>query len=86
VALILEALVKKIADMFGMDKDAITVSSPVASYGVDSLIAVGLRNWIVSSAGAETTSIFDVLQSPSLHALAEKVAEKSLYLTATFAR
>jgi hypothetical protein len=84
VSLILGALVEKIAGMFGIDRDDITTDSPVSRYGVDSLIAVELRNWIVTSAGADTTSIFDVLQSPSLIALAEKVARKSRYVSALF--
>lgn len=85
VSLILEALVKKIADMFGIDKNDINPSSPVSRYGVDSLIAVELRNWIISSTGADTASVFDVMQSSSLNALAEKVAQKSRYLRALFA-
>ncbi|TQN68831.1 Highly reducing polyketide synthase azaB, partial [Colletotrichum shisoi] len=75
-ALILDAIVFKLADMFGLDAAEIDKKHPVSRYGVDSLIAVELRNWLVSSAGAETTSIFDVLHSPSLSVLAEKIGEK----------
>ncbi|GJC80769.1 highly reducing polyketide synthase azaB [Colletotrichum liriopes] len=81
VLLILEAIVSKLADMFGLDAAEIDKRYPVSKYGVDSLIAVELRNWLVSSAGAETTSIFDVLHSPSLTILAEKIGEKSRYVS-----
>ncbi|GJD00657.1 type I polyketide synthase [Colletotrichum higginsianum] len=80
VALILDAIVSKLADMFGLDVAEIDKKHPVSKYGVDSLIAVELRNWLVSSAGAETTSIFDVLHSPSLSDLAEKIGEKSRFV------
>lgn len=80
VALILDAIVAKLADMFGLDVAEIDKKHPVSKYGVDSLIAVELRNWLVSSAGAETTSIFDVLHSSSLSVLAEKIGEKSRFV------
>ncbi|KAK1977921.1 type I polyketide synthase [Colletotrichum cereale] len=81
VAIILDAIVSKLADMFGLDVNEIDEKYPVSKYGVDSLVAVELRNWLVSRAGAETTSIFDVLHSPSLSALAEKIGEKSRYVS-----
>lgn len=51
-------------------------SCPLAVYGVDSLVAVEVRNWLAVSAKADL-SIFDIMQSPSLEALAERVTEKS---------
>lgn len=81
VTLILEAIVSKLSEMFGLDAAEIDKKYPVSKYGVDSLIAVELRNWLVSSAGAETTSIFDVLHSPSLSVLAEKIGEKSRFVS-----
>ncbi|KAF9873136.1 polyketide synthase [Colletotrichum karsti] len=81
VVLILDAIISKLAEMFGLDAAEIDKKHPVSKYGVDSLIAVELRNWLVSSAGAETTSIFDVLHSPSLTVLAEKIGEKSRYVS-----
>ncbi|KAK1447450.1 type I polyketide synthase [Colletotrichum melonis] len=81
VALILDAVISKLSEMFGLDAAEIDKKHPVSRYGVDSLIAVELRNWLVSSAGAETTSIFDVLHSPSLSVLAEKIGEKSRFVS-----
>ncbi|KAL0933408.1 polyketide synthase [Colletotrichum truncatum] len=81
ITLIQGAIISKLAEMFGLDASEIDKKYPVSKYGVDSLIAVELRNWLVSSAGAETTSIFDVLHSPSLSILAEKIGEKSRYVS-----
>jgi hypothetical protein len=73
------AIIAKLSDMFMIPEAEIDKSMSMARYGVDSLVAVELRNWLVAGAQAEI-SIFDVLQSPSLSALAGKVAAKSKYI------
>ena len=65
--------------MFMIPEAEIDASLPTSEYGVDSLVAVELRNWLFAKAAAEM-SIFDMLQSKSLNALAEKVATKSAYV------
>lgn len=57
----------------------IDLSKPPAHFGVDSLIAVELRNMLVLQAAADI-SIFDILQTASLAALARLVSEKSRHL------
>ncbi|RYC58352.1 hypothetical protein CHU98_g7869 [Xylaria longipes] len=57
----------------------IDLSKPPAHFGVDSLVAVELRNMLVLQAAADI-SIFNILQTPSLAALAATVAEKSRHL------
>ena len=52
---------------------------PIAKYGVDSLVAVELRNWLVAHAHSDM-SIFDVMQSKSIWDLAGKTASQSKYL------
>lgn len=59
----------------------IDLSKPPAHFGVDSLIAVELRNMLVLQAAADI-SIFNLLQTPSLAALAASVAEKSRHVKA----
>ncbi|KAL8787706.1 MAG: hypothetical protein Q9195_007662 [Heterodermia aff. obscurata] len=76
VALVARAIVRKLADMFAIAEDAVDFSAPLSRFGVDSLVAVELRNWIATAAQAET-SIFDVTQSSSITGLAGKVARKS---------
>lgn len=74
--MIVTGIVRKISDMFSAVEDEIDVHAPLSRYGVDSLVAVEIRNWLNSSTKADV-SIFDVMQSPSLLALAGKVAGKS---------
>ncbi|KAI0474774.1 reducing type I polyketide synthase [Xylaria cf. heliscus] len=71
-----QAIVTKVSDMFVLEASDINPSLPLSEYGVDSLVAVELRNWLVPSARIEM-SIFDLLGSPSLTALAKSVVEQS---------
>lgn len=75
------AISAKLADIFMTPVTEIDLSKPPAHYGVDSLIAVELRNMLVLQAAADI-SIFDILQIGSLAALATTVAEKSRHLEA----
>jgi acyl carrier protein len=50
-------------------------AKPLSSYGLDSLAAVELRNWVRTQLGAEIT-VLDITNAVSLVALAEKVAGK----------
>lgn len=75
------AMTKKLSEMFIIPESDIDLSVPLAKFGVDSLIAVELRNWIMAHIDAEC-SVFDVMQSTSLVALAGKVAAQSKLITA----
>ncbi|KAI0407186.1 reducing type I polyketide synthase [Xylaria palmicola] len=70
------SLVKKVSEMFSLAEEDIDPAGPLSRYGVDSLVAVELRNWLRSSTKADV-SIFDLTQSPSLAVVASKVAAKS---------
>jgi hypothetical protein len=73
-SLVLEiAIVRKLAVMFFIEEAAIHVGEPLARYGVDSLVAVELRNWLVVQLGIEV-SIFDIMQSASVKQLAGSLA------------
>ena len=74
------AIVKKIAEIFMIPEDEVDRMAPASKYGVDSLVAVELRNWLGSFTKSET-AIFDILQSPSLLVLAEKTVAKSGLVT-----
>ncbi|KAK8023336.1 hypothetical protein PG991_006575 [Apiospora marii] len=73
------AIQTKLADIFMTPVAEIDLSKPPAHFGVDSLIAVELRNMLVLQAAADI-SIFNILQTASLAALAGLVAEKSRHL------
>jgi hypothetical protein len=76
---IADAIVEKLSEMFMLAIAEIDKSQPLGKYGVDSLVAVELRNWLVSRMQTEI-SIFDILQSASLMILAEKAATKSKFV------
>jgi acyl carrier protein len=69
------AIVRKLAAMFFVDDETIQVGESLARYGVDSLVAVELRNWLVVQLAIEV-SIFDIMQSASVKQLASSLAAK----------
>lgn len=50
-------------------------AKPLSSYGLDSLAAVELRNWLRMELGAEVT-VLDITNAKSLISLCEKIAKK----------
>jgi acyl carrier protein len=79
VDIVASALVQKLAGIFMLDAAEIRPSSSVVELGVDSLVAVELRNLLALRAGAQV-SIFDIMQSTSLLGLSEKVVMKSTFM------
>ncbi|KAK3352846.1 hypothetical protein B0T25DRAFT_580684 [Lasiosphaeria hispida] len=79
VAVIVSGVAKKLMDIFMIAEDEVVSSKSPADYGVDSLVAVELRNMLALKAGAEL-SIFDIMQSASITALAGAVAAKSSHI------
>ena len=77
--LVVQALIKKLVDIFMIPVEEIIASKSMAAFGVDSLVAVELRNMLALQAGAGV-SIFDIMQSPSLAALSTTVASTSAYV------
>ena len=82
IDLIVDAITNKLSEMFMIPASEIDQATSVTKYGVDSLVAVELRNWILLRTHADIT-IFDVLQSVSLSALAVQVAKKSRFVAET---
>ncbi|KAJ4253425.1 hypothetical protein NW762_010583 [Fusarium torreyae] len=74
--LVADGIAVKLADMFMLPVEEIDKDQGLARYGVDSLVAVELRTWLSSRIQTEI-SIFDMLQSASLMAVAEKAAIRS---------
>ncbi|KAL4738027.1 hypothetical protein BDV11DRAFT_216252 [Aspergillus similis] len=72
------AIATKLADIFMVPVADIDLTKPPSAYGVDSLVAVELRNMLVLQAACDV-SIFSILQSVSLAALAGMVVEKSAH-------
>ena len=68
-------LVNKLAALFNIPTSEVDTSLPLPHYGVDSLVAVELRNWLSSSVKAKVT-IFEILQGASIGEFAALVAKR----------
>ena len=79
-ALTLEELVFKVSRSLDVDREQIDTGKPLHNYGVDSLSAVELRNWLRRDVGAEVT-VFEILGNMSVAELARLVATKSCFVS-----
>ncbi|KAF2228632.1 hypothetical protein EV356DRAFT_457374, partial [Viridothelium virens] len=77
--LVAKALASRLAAVFSVSVEDVDLDIAVAVHGVDSLVAVELRNWLTLTIKAKL-SIFDILQSPQLRDFAKLVIEKSALL------
>ncbi|KAI0382791.1 putative polyketide synthase [Hypomontagnella monticulosa] len=75
-AIVLDALMKKLSKSLMIALEDIDASSPTSVYGVDSLVAVEVRNWLLREVKADVP-VFEILQASSLQLLGYKIAEKS---------
>lgn len=75
VQTITHALVGNLAGMFSRPVSEIVPKMLLSQFGVDSLVAVELRNWLVATFEAEC-SLFDVMHISPVTALATHVAHK----------
>lgn len=74
-----KGIINKLMDIFMISEAEVDASRSLSAYGVDSLVAVELRNMLALKVGAEV-SIFDLIQSPSITALASTIAAKSSHI------
>ncbi|OCL09643.1 putative polyketide synthase [Glonium stellatum] len=72
----LDAITKKLSLDFMIPEAGIEPSKPISSFGVDSLVAVELRNWLIAQTRIETIAVFDILQSPSLMEFSNTLADR----------
>ena len=77
-ATISEALRNKISRVLGIGQDQITLDSRVESYGVDSLVAVELRNWLAKEVDADI-AIFELLGAATFSTVGMVAANKSSF-------
>lgn len=79
-ALLVDAVAGKLADIFNIPVSEIDTGLPLSRYGVDSLVAVELRNWL-SGVFKAKVSVFEILQSASLMEFGALVAGKSDFMS-----
>lgn len=75
---ILEALIEKLAHLLQCPSSDIDADRPLHSFGVDSLVAVEIRNWISKMCIADI-SLFTIMRSVPMGVLALEIAKKSEY-------
>lgn len=75
--IITNALVNKIARASAIPPSEINTNKPLLSYGVDSLVAVELRNWIMKEFGREI-AVFDIMGGSSIMQISAYVSGQGL--------
>nr|ALQ32825.1 putative polyketide synthase [Fusarium dlaminii] len=73
---VIRAIAAKLARAMSISPEDVVPSKPLSSYGVDSLMAVELRNWI-NKEFSSTVAVFDVIGSISIAGVAEVVETRS---------
>ncbi|RYP42065.1 hypothetical protein DL767_000577 [Monosporascus sp. MG133] len=71
-AVIARALAAALATFLIKDEDSVPLDRPLEHLGIDSLVAMEVRNWIRQQVSVETSTI-SIVQSPSLCHLAEHI-------------
>ncbi|KAK7752400.1 Type I Iterative PKS [Diatrype stigma] len=77
IQIVLRALAAKLARAMGtITADDVEPGRPLSAYGVDSLMAVEIRNWFGREFGA-TVAVFDIMGGAPISAIADLVVERS---------
>lgn len=76
VSIITDALVHKTAEILQMPVSEVDSSRPMYRYGVDSLVALEVRNWITKELQANM-ALLEILAAVPMGVFAERIAEKS---------
>ncbi|KAJ5403181.1 hypothetical protein N7509_003052 [Penicillium cosmopolitanum] len=78
-AAVMDALVARVAKSLQSAVSDIDTSRPLHAFGVDSLVAVEVANWVFREIKTRVT-VFEILSSVPISTLAEKIALKSSLL------
>ncbi|KAI1140972.1 ketoacyl-synt-domain-containing protein [Hypoxylon sp. FL0543] len=73
--IIREGLKVMLSKSINMNSSDVDVTRPPSAYGVDSLVAVGVRNWVSRECEADV-SIFEVLSETSIEELSATIAQR----------
>ncbi|KAI8725605.1 Carrier domain-containing protein [Fusarium sp. LHS14.1] len=74
--IVINSLVAKLAHAMSISPEDVELSKPLSSYGVDSLMAVELRNWIRRDFAAPV-AVFDIMGGVPISTIGELVVARS---------
>jgi NAD(P)-dependent dehydrogenase (short-subunit alcohol dehydrogenase family)/aryl carrier-like protein len=77
--IITEAIQAQLSSLLVVSKDDIDPKKPIHKYGVDSLVAVEMKNWFMKGVGADVGTA-DILGHSGISELAAKVATRSKFV------
>lgn len=80
--LICDALVKRLSRTMRIPEPDIDVGKPIHVYGVDSLVAMEIRNYLASECGSEI-SVLEIMGNKSMEALSGDIAKASKFVRAS---
>ena len=76
IQIVIRALALKLARAMSISPEDIELNKPLSSYGVDSLMAVELRNWIGRDFSANV-AVFDIMGNVPVSAIGDLVVARS---------
>lgn len=79
-ALVYDGLMVKVSAILMIAQDDIDGRQPIAAYGLDSLVAVEIRNWVTKQTDANL-QVLELLSSGSLITLSQNIVKKSALLS-----
>lgn len=74
-----DAIRNKLSSMISIPVDDVEESKALSSYGVDSLVAIEFRTWVMKALGAEIP-LLELLGSSSISVLASRIAMQSRHV------
>ncbi|KAJ5916858.1 polyketide synthase [Penicillium tannophilum] len=77
-SMITEWVAHKVGHILGIPATAIETDSPFHAHGIDSLVAVDMKNWFVNEIGANFT-VFDIMGNTPIKQMSVMAAEKSRF-------
>lgn len=80
--IVVAAITNRLAKQLLMSPDDLDSSKAIGRLGVDSLIAVELRNWMFRELGSDV-GMFEILGGDAMSSLAAKIAQTSKFLPKT---
>jgi len=74
-SVVLEAICEKLASMLNVPQDQVEPDNRMSDLGVDSLMAVEMKNWISAELKASNISVLDLTGSKSIADIAQKIGK-----------